>query len=341
MKRLLPVAAAAFSLAAMSLAAPAGADPIADFYKNKQVNVVVAFPSGGMYGLTAQLIARYLGEHIPGHPTIVPQYMPGAGGAKAGNYLYNAAARDGGVLGEMSKDLAVAQRLEPKKIKYDARKFNYIGRVLPYVAVLMVWHTAGIHSLQDLKTKPLIMGESGKASHGYVEAMVLNELGIAKIKIVLGYAGAAAMYQAMESGEAQARLGAWDSLKSVKRAWLEQKLVSVPIQTGLTRASDLKDVPTMLELANTEEQRQMVELIEGGGPVGWGLQTPPGVPAERVAALRKAFDAMVADPKFIEDAKKRNVEIEPATGAEVKKAIDVTFAVPENVVEKARKIGGF
>ena len=339
--RYLPAAAAALSLSVISFAAPAAADSTADFYKNRQVNIVVAFPAGGMYGLTAQLVSRYFGKHIPGNPNLVPQYMTGAGGTKAANYVYNAAARDGSVLAELSKDVAVAQRLEPDKVKYDAGKFNYIGRVLPYVAVLMVWHTAGINTVQDLKTKPLVLGESGKSSHGYAEAMLLNTMAGTKIKVVLGYTGAAPMYQAMESGEIQARFGAWDSLKSVKRDWLNKKLAVTPLQMGLTRASDLPNVPTMLELARNDEERQMVEVIEAGGPLGWGIQTPPGLSSERVAALRKAFDAMVHDPEFIADAKKRNVEIEPATGEDVKKVVDHTLAIPAPVVDKLRKIAGF
>jgi tripartite-type tricarboxylate transporter receptor subunit TctC len=341
MNRFVPTAVAALPLAAMSLATPAAADPVADFYNNRQVNLVVAFPAGGMYGLTAQLDARYFGKHIPGNPNLVPQYMTGAGGTKAANYVYNAAARDGGVLAELSKDLAVSQRLEPNKVKYDAAKFNYIGRVLPYVAVLMVWHTAGINTVQDLKTKQLILGSSGKSSHEYAEAMLLNQMAGTKIKVVLGYSGAAPMYQAMESGEIQARMGAWDSLKSVKRDWLKKKLVSIPLQMGLTRASDLPNVPTILELARTDEERQMVEVIEAGGPLGWAIQAPPGVPKARLNALRKAFDAMVKDPEFIADAKKRNVEIDPATGAEIQKSVEHTLAISPKVVDKLRKIAGY
>lgn len=341
MNRLLPAAAVALSLTAISLTTPASAESVADFYRGRQVNLVVAFSAGGMYGLNAELIARYLGKHIPGHPKVVPQFMSGAGGAKAANYLYNAAPRDGSVIGELSKDLAVAQRLEPRKVKYDARKFHYIGRVQPYYAVLMIWHTAGINNLHDLKTKKLVMGESGRESHGYVEAMLLNQMGDAKIKVVLGYRGAASMYHAMESGEIQARIGAYNSLVSVKPSWLSDKLVTTPLQTGLTRAAELPHIPTILELARNKEQRQMVELIEAGGPVGWGIQTPPGVPAARVAALRKAFNALVADPDYVADAKKRKVDLGPATGAEVRKAIDRTFAIPETIVKKLQKIAGF
>jgi tripartite-type tricarboxylate transporter receptor subunit TctC len=341
MTRILFAAAAALSLSVVSAAAPASAESVADFYKGRTVNIVTAFPAGGMYGLSVQLMARHMSKHIPGNPNLVPQYMTGAGGTKAANYVYNAAARDGSVLSELSKDLAVSQRLEPDKVKYDAGKLNYIGRIIPYVAVLMVWHTAGIATVEDLQKKPLVLGESGKSSHGYAEAMLLNTMAGMKIKVVLGYTGAAPMYQAMESGEIQARFGAWDSLKSVKRDWLEKKLALTPLQMGLTRAKDLPNVPTMLELARTDEERQMVEVIEAGGPVGWGLQAPPAVPKDRVAALRKAFEAMVRDPEFLADAKKRNVEIEPASGDEVQKAVEHTLAISPKVVDRLRKIAGF
>lgn len=323
---------------AAAMAAPALADPVADFYKGRQVTLVVAFPSGGMYGLTSQLITRHLGKYIPGNPTLVPQYMAGAGGTKGANYVYNAAARDGSVLAVLSKDVAVSQKLRPNAVKYNAKEFNYLGRVLPYVAVMMVWHTAGVATVEDARKKEIIIGSSGKSSHEYAESMLLNEVAGFKIKVVHGYGGAGPMYKAMETGEIHGRLGAWDSLKSVKRDWLANKQVHVVVQTGLSRASDLPNIPAIIEFARNEEERQMFEVMESGGPVGWGLQAPQGLRAEFVTALRKAFDDMAKDPAFVEDAKKRNVDVDPATGAEVQKVVDRTMAIPDAVVEKLRKL---
>lgn len=336
------VAAAATSalLSAVCAAPVAGAADLAGFYEGRKVTVVVAYPSGGMYGLTSQLITRHLGKHIPGNPTLVPQYMPGAGGTKGANYVFNAAARDGGVLAVLSKDVAVAQKLRPDAVKYDAKDFNYLGRVLPYVAVMMLWHTADAKTWEDARKKEIVIGSSGKSSHEYMEAMLLNRVTGSKLKVVHGYGGAGPMYKAMESGEIHGRIGAWGSLKSVKVHWLQNKQVDIVLQTGLSRASDLPHIPAIIEFARNDEERQMFEVMEAGGPVGWGLQAPPGLPKETVDGLRAAFDAMAKDPEFLADSRKRKVEVEPATGAEVEKVVLRTLSIPDSVVQKMRKIAG-
>ena len=341
MHRVTTWAAVAACAASFAPAIPAAADPVADFYKGRQVTLVVAYPSGGMYGLTSQLITRHLGKHIPGNPTLVPQYMPGAGGTKGANYVYNAAARDGSILAVLSKDVAVSQKLRPSAVKYNAKEFTYLGRVLPYVAVMMVWHTAGAKSLEDAKKKEIIIGSSGKSSHEYMEAMLLNKIAGFRLKVVHGYGGAGPMYKAMETGEIHGRIGAWNSLKSVKRDWLANKQVDVVVQTGLSRAPDLPNIPAIIEFARNEEERQMFEVMEAGGPVGWGLQGPPRLRQEFVTALRKAFDTMVKDPAFVADAEKRKVVVEPATGAEVQKVVERTLAIPDAVVAKMRSIAQF
>lgn len=334
------VAAAAALVAAGLSAQSASADPVADFYKGRQVTLVVAYPSGGMYGITSQLISRHIGRHIPGNPTIVPQYMPGAGGTKGANYLYHAAPKDGSFLGVLSKDVAVAQKLRPKAVKYDAAKFAYLGRVLPYTAVLMVWHTAGVTKWEQLKTTEVIIGSSGKSAHEYMEAMLLNHVAGTKLKVVHGYVGAGPMYKAMETGEIHGRIGAWGSLKTLKKHWLDNKQAFAVMQTGLSRANDLKDIPAIIEMARNDEERQMFEVMEAGGPVGWGLQGPPGMPAAFVPSIRKAFDAMVKDPAFVADVTKRKVDLDPATGAEVEAVVKRTLAIPASVVDKMRKIAG-
>jgi tripartite-type tricarboxylate transporter receptor subunit TctC len=334
-------ATAMAALAASGLAAqPAAADPVADFYKGRQVTLIVAYPSGGMYGITSQLITRHIGKHIPGNPTIVPQYMPGAGGTKGANYVYNAAPRDGSFLAVLSKDVAVTQKLRPKAIKYKADEFAYFGRVLPYTAVLMLWHGAGVTQWEQLKSKPVIIGSSGKSSHEFMEAMLLNHVAGMKIKVVHGYGGAGGMYKAMETGEIHGRIGAWGSLKTLKKHWLDKKQVFAVMQTGLSRAGDLKDIPAIIEMARNDEERQMFEVMEAGGPVGWGLQGPPKMPAAFTPALRKAFNAMVKDPAFVADVAKRKVDLDPATGEEVEAVVKRTLAIPAIVVAKMRKIAG-
>jgi tripartite-type tricarboxylate transporter receptor subunit TctC len=330
---------AAAILGASASYAPAQAQ--SNYYEGKTVTILVGFGAGGMYGVYARLMARHLAKHIPGNPTIGVQHMPGQGGAKMANYAYNAAPKDGSYLLELSKDIAVSQRLRPKASKYKADKFTYFGRIYPYSAVLMVWHTAGVSNLADARKKQVILAASGKSSHAYMEAKLMEKFGGVNFKIVLGYRGAGDMYKAMEAGEAHARIGAWISLKSVKRAWLESGKAKVVVQTGLKRAPDLPDVPAIMELGKTAEQKKMFEFMSLGGPVGWGLSAPPGVPADRNAIIGKAMTAMLKDPEFIADLKKRNAGFDPASGAEVTAAIKKTLAVPEAMITKMRKVAGF
>lgn len=341
-RRFAAAAVAIFALSCFIIPSRAvQADAVADFYRGKQINMVIAFGAGGMYGVNGQIMARHLGRFIPGNPTVVVQHMPGAGGSKAAAYAYNAAPRDGATILELSKDIAVAQKLRPEASKYDARQFHYLGRMLPYAAVLMVWHTAGVKTLADARSKEIIMASSGKSSHAYMEAKLLEKVAGFDFKIVTGYRGAADMYKAMEAGEAHARIGAWVSLKAVKGDWLRDKKVYSIVQTGLKRAPDLPDVPLIVDLAKTEEDRRMSEFMSLGGPVGWGLQTPPGVPEERVAALRKAFDAMVKDPDFVKEANEKGAGVNAATGAEVRGYVDKTLDMPDELIRKMQELAGF
>jgi tripartite-type tricarboxylate transporter receptor subunit TctC len=341
-QRLSKFAACATLIAALPLAATtAQAQSIADFYKGKTVTLVVAFGAGGMYGLNARIMGKHLGKHIPGQPNIIVQHKSGAGGSKAASYMYAAAPQDGSYISELSKDIAVAKVMRPKKLKYDAAKFNYLGRMMPYSAVFMVWHKLGVKSVDDAKKTEVIVANSGKASHSYIEAAALREWTGMKLKLVRGYKGAANMYKAMESGEAHARIGAWFSLKATKPQWLAQNKVHLILQTGLEKAPDLPNVPLLIDFARNAEERKMAELMELGSPVGWGLTAPPGTPKDRVQALRAAFNKMVKDPAFLAEAKARNTMVRPATGEEVQGYVNRTLNVSPELVAKIRKLAGF
>jgi len=322
-------------------AGPARADAVADFYSGKTVTMVIAYGAGGMYGLNGRVMSKHLGKHIPGKPNIIVQHKSGAGGSKAAGYMYAAAPQDGSMIAELSKDVAVAKVLRPKKLKYEPGKFYYLGRMMPYSAVFMVWHKQGIRKWQDARTKEVIVANSGKAAHDYIEAAALREWAGLKLRIVSGYKGAANMYKAMEGGEAHARIGAWFSLKATKPGWLREKKVDLIVQTGLEKAPDLPNVPLLLEFARTDEERKMAELMELGSPVGWSLSAPPGTPMARVAALRRAFDNMVKDPAFLKEAAARNTMVAPATGEQVQGYVTRTLAVDPKLVKKLRAIAGF
>ena len=320
---------------------PVQADEVEKFYKGKTVTLVVAFGAGGMYGLNGRIMSRHIGKHIPGNPKIIVQHKSGAGGSKAANYMYSAAPKDGSYMAELSKDTAVAQVLRPKKLKYNAANFNYLGRMMPYSAVMMVWHKAGIKSAWHATQKEVILAASGRSSHTYLEAAALRKWAGFKFKVVLGYRGAANMYKAMEGDEVHARIGAWFSLKAKKPRWLKEGKVDIILQTGLTKAPDLPYTPQLIDFARNEEERKMAPLLELGSPVGWGLSMPPGVPAARVAALRTAFDKMLVDKAFIKDAYDKNSMVDGASGQFVQNAVQQALDADPALVKKVRALAGF
>jgi tripartite-type tricarboxylate transporter receptor subunit TctC len=341
--RVRKLAACATLIAALPMVTTAAQaqSSVAKFYKGKTITLVVAFGAGGMYGLNGRIMGKHLGKHIPGRPNVIVQHKSGAGGSKAASYMYSAAPKDGTYISELSKDIAVAKVMRPKKLKYDAAKFNYLGRMMPYSAVFMVWHKLGVKSVADAKRKQVIVANSGKASHSYIEAAALREWTGMKLKLVRGYKGAANMYKAMESGEAHARIGAWFSLKATKPQWLRQRKVHLILQTGLEKAPDLPNVPLLIDFARNAEERKMAELMELGSPVGWGLTAPPGTPRIRVQALRTAFNKMVKSRAFLKEAKARKTMVRPATGQQVQGYVNRTLKVSPRLVAKIRKLAGF
>jgi len=345
MNRVTPWFSSAFTaVLAVGLALPAAADPVADFYRGRTTQIVASFPAGGMYSVYSLLLANHMGRHIPGTPTVIVQHMPGAGGLKATNYLYNAAARDGTVMGMVVKDLAVDQVLRPKVVKYDAAKFNWLGRVNAYVSVLYVTDRSGARTIEDAKKKEVILGSSGKTSGTYVHPILLNRLAGTKFRIVLGYKGAADLNQAAENGETHGWAnGAYVGFlrPGNRRDMLKAGKVSMLMLTGTRRRPEAPDVPLFLDLVKDPEARKIVAFVDSVTELGWALFTTPGVPPERVAALRTAFDATVRDPAFLADAKRIHAPIDPLSAAEVTKIVKDTLAVSPDVVRKMRDLVGF
>lgn len=334
-----PIAALAAGVLVLGLAAgrPAAADPVADFYKGKDITILVAFGAGGGYGLYARTLAQHLGRHIPGRPNIITQFMSGAGGAKAANYFYNVSPRDGSVIALLSNAAAMAQVLQGDKLKYDASKLNYIGRMVDMRSAIIVWHTAPVKTLADATKHTIIFGGTGKSSQDYINpALMKNILGY-KVKVVLGYKGSKEINLAMEKGEVHAMANSWGSVKARLGHWIKNKQINVIAMVGLTRAPDLPNVPTLLELAKNDEDRAVMELMASTTAVGRAFSTPPAVPAERVAALRAAFKATMDDPAFLADAKKRKMDLEYMSGEKVQKIVAKTIAAPKSVVERFKK----
>jgi tripartite-type tricarboxylate transporter receptor subunit TctC len=314
----------------------ANADPVADFYRGKTVNVLVGVGAGGEYDLQMRLVARHIGKHIPGNPTVVPQNMTGAGGLRMANYLANVAAQDGTYIGMIANSFPGLQVVGLPGRQFDAGKFQWLGTIAPTVETMAVWHTAGVKSIDDVRKRETVAGSTAKGAITYTLPMMLNEVLGTRFKVVTGYTGGNQINLAMERGEVEARNNTWSSWKATKRAWLDEKKIVVIAQAG-PKASDL-DAPSVEELAKTPEERQLMELITSGTQMGRPLATTPGTPAERVAALRTAFAATMKDPEFLAEAKKLNVEVDPVLGEALQRTVAKILSTPPAVAERAKPL---
>jgi tripartite-type tricarboxylate transporter receptor subunit TctC len=314
---------------------PALADPVADFYAGKTVNVLIGVGVGGEYDLQARLVARHLGKHIPGHPTVVPQNMTGAGGLKMINYLYTVAPRDGTNIGMIQNAFPALQAAGLPGVQFDAGKMQWLGTIAAVNETMAVWHTAGVKSIEDVRKRETVAGASGRGAITFTYPAMMNELLGTKFKIVTGYPGGNQINLAMERGEVEARNNTWSSWKATKPDWLRDKKIFVIAQAG-PRAADL-DAPSVEDLARDPQQRQLIELVVSGTQLGRPFATN-AAPPERVAALRAAFAATMKDPEFLAEAARSGFEVEPVLGEPMQRIVDKVLATPKDVAIRAKAL---
>jgi tripartite-type tricarboxylate transporter receptor subunit TctC len=318
----------------LALAATAArGDDIADFYRGKTVNVLIGVGVGGEYDIQARLVARHLGKHIPGKPTVVPQNMTGAGGLKMLNYLYAVAPKDGATIGMIQNSFPALQAVGSPGVLYDAGKMQWLGTIAPVVETMAVWHTTGVTTIEQAKQRQVVAGASARGAITYFYPALMNELIGTRFKIVTGYTGGNQINLAMERGEVEARNNTWSSWKATKPTWLKDKLITVIAQAG-PRAKDL-DAPSIEALARNPQERQLIELVVSGTQFGRPFATN-AAPADRVAALRAAFAATMKDPEFLADAQKLNFEVDPVLGEPMQKIVEKVLATPKDIAARAR-----
>lgn len=319
------------------LVSPAFADPVSDFYHGKTVNIAVSTSAGGDYDQRARLLARHMDKHLPGQPKIIVQNMPGAGGLKAANWLYNIAAKDGTALGSLGQNMPMTQVLGGKGVEFDLRECAWIGNTMSSPMVLVSWYTSPVKTIYDaLKTELIIGGTGAGASSVQVPQMLNNLLGT-KFKIIAGYPGGNELYLGMERGEIAGRATQnWAGWKSQRPDWIRDKKINLLAQSGMKRHPELPDVPLLIDLAKTDQDRQVLELFLAGDDVARPIIAPPHVPDDRVAALRAAFDATMTDQGFLDDAAKGKIEIASASGREIEAVVMRVLNTPPAVAEKAR-----
>ena len=322
--------------------AAARAASVEEFYRGRTVQLYVGFSVGAGYDSHMRLVARHLGKHLPGRPNIVPLNMEGAGNLKLANWLYNVAPRDGSVLALVARGIPFEPLVgigPPQNLRFDPRKFTWIGSTTNETSVCVAWKRSGIQKFTDLYQKELIVGGAGAGVDADVFARLVSGVLGAKFRMVTGYAGGADIVYAMERGEIDGRCGwSWTSLLSDKPDWLNNENFTVLLQLGRTPRPDLTamGVPWVMDLAKTDEDRRILQLMLARLAVGRPYIAPPGIPADRVAALRRAFDATMKDPAFLAEARRARLEVSPLTGEEAKALIEEIYATPRPLVEKAR-----
>jgi tripartite-type tricarboxylate transporter receptor subunit TctC len=309
------------------------------FYKGKTVTIAVGFSPGGGYDLAARTVSRFLGKYIHGNPTVVVQNMPGAGSLTAINYLSNIAVKDGSFLATFSRGISFEPLVGNKSAQFDPRKLNWIGSPSRETNVVFVRQQSPVKQLDDMRTMETVIATTGGGADTATFPRIVNTIFKTKLKIVRGYPGANESLLAVDRGEADGMAGlSWGYLKTSRPGWIKEQQIRVLLQFGLTKAPDLSDVPSALDLVTDEGDRQLLLFFLARLAMAWPFAAPPNVPADRVAALRSAFEQTVKDPDFIAEAEKQSIDVSPVSGADIAGILDKVYASSPDVIERARQI---
>jgi len=325
---------------AATIATGASAQDAAEFYKGKTIRMIIGAAAGGGYDIPGRLMARHMGKHVPGNPAFVVENMPGAASLIMTNHLYNVAPRDGTVMGMPNNNIPLEPRLRVLtrgggEARFDIEKMIWIGS--PVQEPQLLWTVAkAASSVEDLRTREIVIGSMSVGADNYTLPMLANRLLGARMKMIPGYRGTADAFLAVERGELQGSGTSLANMMATKGEWFRDGTANVVLNFGLRRLPDLPDVPTAIELAEKQEDRELFSFIATKFAMARPLALPPEVPEYRVKALRAAFDAMMTDPDFVEDAKKTGLTLEPVSGEEIEKLIAEIQATPQEVVDRLR-----
>ena len=314
----------------------AHAQGVADFYKGKNVELSIGYSAGGGYDIYARLLARHMGRYIPGNPTIVPRNMPGAGSVVLANWLYNVAPKDGTAFGTIGRGTPFDPIFGFGTPKFDPTKFIWLGSMNDEVSVCASWHEAGFTRFEQLLQKELLVGGAGASGDTEQFPRVINAVLGTKFRVISGYPGGNDINLAMERGEVGGRCGwSWSGVLSTRMSWVKDKKINVLLQLALGKHPDLPDVPLVLDLAKTDEQRDILRVVFARQALGWPFLAPPGTPHDRAAALKEAFIRTVTDPSFRAEAEKAQLEVRPLDGDAIERIILEVAKTPPAVLRKA------
>jgi tripartite-type tricarboxylate transporter receptor subunit TctC len=321
-------------------AAGAKAEPVADFYKGRAVTVVVSSSAAGGYDTLARALARYVGKHLPGNPAFIVRNMPGAGGMTATNFLYNNADKDGSVIGLVQNNTPFEPLFGTKEARYDPVKFNWLGSPSSETAMVLLWHTVPVSTLAELKAREVAVGVSGVNSTPAFFTRLLNALLGTKMKPINGYPGQNDVLLAMERRELDGHPSAFfSSVRSTRPTWLREKTAKAVLQYGPEKLAELPDVPFAPDLVTSDEDKLTMQAAFAPLALGRPFLIPPGVPAERVAALRAAFAATMTDTEFLAEGERMGLGLNaPRTGAQIQEVMERAYRSPPGVIERLRQL---
>jgi tripartite-type tricarboxylate transporter receptor subunit TctC len=311
----------------------ARADAVADFYKGKDIKLIISTTAGGGYDIYARTVAKHLAEHIAGNPIIIPQNMPGAGGIAAANYMYNVAPRDGTVICLLQNTVALEPFYANRQAQFDAAKLSWLGTPTTEVAVYMVWHGSKIKTLQDAQTQEMITGGAGAASTPAFYGRLFNQIFNMKARLITGYPGQNEILLAMENGEVEAMASPfWSSIKASRPSWYPESKIRFLFQYGAEPHPELKGVPFALDLLANDADKTLLRTASAPLGLGRPFVAPPGIPTDRLAVLRAAMLATFHDPQFRDDCEKQRLECsDPKTSEQVDAMIKQAYATPEHI----------
>jgi hypothetical protein len=318
------------------------ADEASDFYRGKTISLIVGFGAGGGYDIYARLLAHYLGNHIAGQPNVVVQNMEGAGSVRAANYVYAVAPKDGTVIAAVNQNMPMYQMLGGAGAQFNAAEINWLGSMAYSNGTLYTWYQSGIKTLEDAKSREVLLGGVGTTSDSYIYPTLVNGLLGTRFKVINGYAGTKEIHLALERGEVMGRGGnTWASLTSSNQDWVDQKKINLLVQIGFKSEPEIGQVPLLIDLVNTPEEKQIVTVVTLPTALGYSDWLAPEVPAGRMKLLREAYEATMRDQAFLEEAGKHAMMIRPQTGVEIAALIKQAASVPKPVLDRTAQLLGW
>jgi tripartite-type tricarboxylate transporter receptor subunit TctC len=315
-----------------------------DFFAGKQLSVLIGTTAGGGYDLYARVLARHMGRHLPGQPTLIAKNSPGAGGLTLANYLYNRAPADGTEIATVQNGLPFERLFqtlssEGKNALFDATQFGWIGSITQSAYVTVTWHTAPVKTLADAMTREAVLGASATSSDSYVLAMLANRLLGTKFKVVHGYPGAAEVDLAVENGEVQGEAGKdWSTLTTTRPQWIKDGKINILVQMGMSAHADLGRVPMAIDLAKSAEDRQVMEIVFAKFGMSRPFFAPPGISQARLSMLRRAFSGTMTDPAFRAEAQKLGMEVNPVRGEDVEALVTQIMRTRTELAQRVRHV---